>query len=119
VKTLETTITFLEINGSVELDFQIRGLKDVPVTIELCFLEGGSLSGVLNSVNDNNFLEKDFAEYQMGDDIIRFGPGLLAHRSINNLEGERYSTHFGSLRTEGMHVYITGITPFDHKLMFS
>ncbi|MFI5130841.1 MAG: hypothetical protein ACHQFX_12645 [Chitinophagales bacterium] len=119
VKTLETVITFIETNGSVELNFHVRGLKDVPVTIELCFLEGGTLSGVSASKDDNNFLEKGFGEYQHGNDTIRFGPGLVAHRSINGLEGERYSTHFGSLRTEGMHVYLTGITPFNHTMVFN
>ncbi|MBL7739945.1 MAG: hypothetical protein JNK14_12065 [Chitinophagaceae bacterium] len=119
VKTLETTITFIETNGTVELEFDISGLKDVPVTIELCFAEGGKLSGVLQADSDNNFLEKEFAEYQLGNDIIRFGPGTMAHKSITGLEGERYSTHFGSLRTKGMHVYLTGVTPFRHKLLFS
>jgi hypothetical protein len=118
IKTLETTISFLETNGNVGLGFRVEGLKDVPVTIELCFLEGGRLSGVSTS-DGNNFLEKDFAEYQFEDDVIRFGPGSLAHRSVTGLEGERYSTHFGSLRTEGIYVYVTGATPFNHKLMFS
>jgi hypothetical protein len=118
VKTLETTISFIETNGRVELNFKIEGLKDVPVTIELCFLEGGKLSGVLTE-GENNFLEKDFAEYQMGNETIRFGPGSLAHKVITGLEGERYSTHFGSLKTPGMHVYLTGVTPFSHMLTFS
>jgi hypothetical protein len=119
VKTLETTITFTETDGSVELNFHIDGLKDVPVTLELCFKEGGSLSGVIASDNNNFFHEKDVAEYKFGEDSIRFGPGSLVHRSVNNLEGERYSTHFGSLRTDGMHVYLTGTTPFIYKLVFS
>src|SRR6185436_20142838 len=119
VKTLNTTITFQETNGTVELEFNITGLKEVPVTIELCFGEGGKLSGVSNSNDVNNFLEKDFGEYQSGDDKIRFGPGTLAHKLITGLEGERYSTHFGSLKTAGMHVYLTGVTPFNHKLTFS
>lgn len=119
VKTLETTISFLETNGTIELNFSIKGLEAVPVTIELCFLEGGKLSGVSAADEGNNFLEKGYAEYEMEGDIIRFGPGSLTHQSVKGLEGERYSTHFGSLRTEGMHVYLTGTTPFNHKLVFS
>ena len=119
VKTLETTISFLETNGTIELNFSITGLEAVPVTIELCFLEGGKLSGISAADDGNNFLEKGYAEYEMEGDIIRFGPGSLAHQSVKGLEGERYSTHFGSLRTEGMHVYLTGVTPFNHKLVFS
>ncbi|HEY6505145.1 MAG TPA: hypothetical protein VIZ28_14310 [Chitinophagaceae bacterium] len=119
VKTLETTVTFLETNEGNEITFRVAGLTGVPVTIELCFAEGGKLSGVSEAGNDNSFLEKGMGQYEFGGDMIRFGPGSIAHRSIDRLEGERYSTHFGSLRTKGMHVYITGVTPFEHKLVFS
>lgn len=119
-KNLETTISLVETNGSNELVFRVRGLAGVPVTIECCFQEGGKLSGVSTPDNNGNcFLEKGMGIYELGGDTIRFGPGAVVHRSVNGLEGERYSTHFGSLRTEGMHVYITGVTPFDHTLTFS
>ncbi|MES2775541.1 MAG: hypothetical protein V4722_15300 [Bacteroidota bacterium] len=117
VKRLETTITFSENNGNNELQFQVTGLVGVPVTIELCFLEGGTLSGVTEAKGGNSFLEKGKGLYERGGDQIRFGPGTITHKSITALEGERYSTHFGSLRTEGMHVYLTGTTPFNHTLI--
>ncbi len=119
VKTLETTVTFLETNDVNELTFQVTGLAGVPVTIELCFMEGGKLSGVVAGEQGNSFLENGMGKYEMGSDTIVFGPGAVGHRLVKNLEGERYSTHFGSLRTDGMHVYITGITPFSHTLHFS
>lgn len=119
VKTLETTVSFKEIKDGNELFFEITGQAGVQVTIELCFKEGGKLSGVTEAENSNSFLEKGMAEYVFGGDTIKFGPGVAAHKSITNLEGERYSTHFGNLRTEGMHVYLTGVTPFTHKLVFS
>jgi hypothetical protein len=118
VKTLETTISFSETSGNNELVFDVAGQKGVAVTIELCFKEGGKLSGVSPGERDNSFLEQGFGKYELGGDVIEFGPGAVAHKSITNLEGERYTTHFGSLRTEGMHVYITGVTPFKHKLSF-
>lgn len=118
VKTLDTTITLTHHNGTVELEFEINGFKEVPVTIELCFAAGGKLTAVTKADNDNSFLEQGTGEYSFGNDTIQFGPGNTAHKMITNLEGERYSTHFGSLRTEGMHVYITGKTPFKHKLKF-
>ena len=119
VKSLDVTVSFLETNGKNELTFHITGQVGVPVTIELCFKEGGKLSGVSDGGNGNSLLEKGDGQYEFEGDVIQFGPGTFSHRSINNLEGERYSTHFGSLRTEGMHVYLTGVTPFDHKLVFS
>ncbi len=118
VKSLVTKITLLEHNGVVELIFQVSGSKDVLVTIEMCFKEGGKLTGVAAADNDNNFLESGMATYEFGGDTIQFGVGANAHKNIAGLEGERYSYQFGSLRTEGMHVFITGKTPFTHQLIF-
>ncbi len=119
VKTLETSITFTEEKGNAELVFNITGLKNVQVTIELCFAEDGILSGNMETLDGNAFLLDGYGTFQAGEDKIVFGPGKAAHRSVDGLEGERYSTHFGSLRTKGQHVYITGITPFSHTLKFS
>ncbi len=117
VKRLDTTIVLTEIAGKVTLDFEINGLQDVPVTIELCFNEGGRITGTETTAN-NSFLQKDMGTYQFENDTILFGPGTVTHKNIENLEGERYSTHFGSLKTDGMHVYLTGKTPFKHSLQF-
>jgi len=116
VKTLDTTVTFTESNGNAELQIEIAGMDNVPVTIEMCFKEGGELAGLNPDEKGNYFLEEGEGLYRYGKDTIKFGPGNRAFRKITNLEGERYSTHFGSLRTEGMHVYITGYTPFKHTL---
>lgn len=119
VKTLETTVSLTESAGKCELDINISGPAGVQVTLEFCFREGGKLSGVSEAVNGNSFLSEGMGKYSMGKDEIEFGPGLMAHKNITGLEGERYSTHFGTLRTEGMHVYVTGLTPFKHVLRFS
>ncbi|MEK6478983.1 hypothetical protein WJR50_15660 [Catalinimonas sp. 4WD22] len=120
IKMLETTVTVEEKNGSNEVSFEVNGQDEVAVTIELCFEEEGELSGVSRAEDgeDNFFLEEGTGEYKAGDNSIQFGPGTVAHRSIHRLEGEKYSSHFGSLRTEGKHVYLTGITPFKHTLTF-
>jgi hypothetical protein len=119
-KTLEITISFFESNDRSELNFSVNGMKGVAVTIELCFKEGGKLSGVTgsNDPNENHFLETGEGKYEYNGDTIHFGPGVAAGKKITRLEGERYSTHFGSLRTEGLHVYLTGVTPFEHRLNF-
>lgn len=120
IKTLETTVTVEEKDGVNKVTFQVDGEEEVAVTIELCFEEGGELSGVSRAEGeeDNFFLEEGTGEYKAGDNSIQFGPGTIAHRSIHHLEGEKYSSHFGSLRTDGKHVYLTGITPFKHTLTF-
>jgi hypothetical protein len=119
LKTLRTTVSLNENNGTCELQFDVTGLAGVPVTIELCFNEQGKLSGTSSPENDIQFLESGFGKFENNGDTIQFGPGVVTHRSIKDLAGERYSTHFGSLNTTGKHVYITGVTPFSHKLIFS
>lgn len=119
VKNLNTKVTLSEDDGEAALLFEVNGMPGVAVTIELCFAEGGKLNGVTAGTDGNSFLEKGTGQYENGGDTITFGPGNVTHRMLRNLEGERYSTHFGSLKTEGMRVYITGTTPFSHKIAFS
>jgi hypothetical protein len=119
VKILNTTITLTEQEGIAELNIVMDGLKDVPVTIELCFNEGGIITGVTEDGKGNYFLGKDVGIYKWGEDEISFGPGLVTHKAVDNLEGERYSTHFGNLKTTGMHVFLTGKTPFRQTIKIS
>ena len=116
VKTQDTSITFTETNGAVELVIEVKGQVGVTVTVELCFLEGGKLTGISTNERGNSFLEQGMGYYQFGVDTIQFGPGLAGHPVINGLEGERYGTHFGSLKMEGMRVFLTGVTPFSHAI---
>ncbi len=120
LKKLETTVTVSETGGRTELHFNVTGMQGVAVTIELCFREGGEISGVKTTEGQpkNYFLEKEEGKYEYKGDTIHFGPGVNAGKLPVNIEGERYSTHFGTLRTEGIHVYLTGTTPFEHKLYF-
>ena len=120
VKTLETTITVTDADDRTSLHFLITGMPGVAVTLELCFNEGGQLSGTTTAAgnNENYFLENGEGKFEYKGDTIHFGPGNIVGRKLTNLEGERYSTHFGNLRTSGTHVYITGITPFEHTLFF-
>ncbi|MBS1511315.1 MAG: hypothetical protein JST86_10780 [Bacteroidetes bacterium] len=119
VKTLDTTIAFTVQDGQYQIELDITGTKGVAVTIELCFAEGGTVTGITADDNRNQFLENGYGTFTSGEDSIRFGPGAVTHKNITNLEGERYSTHFGTLHTKGNYVYITGTTPFHHQLNFS
>ncbi|MCH7412327.1 hypothetical protein MM213_02430 [Belliella sp. R4-6] len=118
VKTLESKITIDENNGQADLLIEVSGLEGVPVTLELCFSEGGEFAGVSEPVDSqgNRFLEEGMGSYKMGKDEISFGPGIKKHESIYRLDGEMYTVHFGTLRAQGDHVYLTGITPFTHTL---
>ncbi|MVM30145.1 hypothetical protein GO755_08875 [Spirosoma sp. HMF4905] len=118
INTLETTIRVEEKNGSNELTFSSKGTEGVHVVIEFCFKEGGNLTGLkkLDGPSDNYTLESGQGTYSYGNDSIKFGPGVFKHTKLTGLEGELYSSHFGTLRTEGMHVFFTGITPFEHTV---
>jgi hypothetical protein len=121
ISVLEYKVVFEEINGEKVLNFDVRGTDGVPVVIELTFAKGGKLMGcesIAGSEENFSIKEKE-ASYEFEGDKITFGPGEFAHQTIYNMEGEMYSTHFGSLRSNGMHVYITGRTPFVHTLKIS
>ncbi|GAB3016297.1 hypothetical protein [Spirosoma pulveris] len=116
IKTIETRIGIRETNGANELRFSAKGAAGVLVTIELCFKAGGEVKGLkkIPGSADSYFIEADSGQYTVGKDTIQFGPGLVKHTKTTGLEGEVYSSHFGSLKTDGVHVYLTAVTPFEH-----
>jgi hypothetical protein len=119
VKKQTTVIEITEENGTLSLDFKIDGPPNVEVTIEMCFNEGSPITGAVQDEKKNYFLKTGFGELAMAGDKIQFGPGKCEHLNIENLDSEEYTYHQGSLRTSGEHVYITGFTPFHHKMIIS
>lgn len=115
IKTLDQMVTISETNGAFELDFAVLGPKGVPVTIELSFRRGGQLEGVRPAGTAGSFIDGPMARYRVGSDVIEFGPGRADHERFN-MEGASYSAHRGSLKTDGVCVYINGYTPFREKL---
>jgi len=119
IKTQTTTIEIEENKGELILDFKVEGPPNVEITIEMCFKEGTQIAGATVEEKGNYFLKSGNAQLSMGTDKIEIGPGLTEHLNVNNLDSEEYTYHQGSLRTEGLHVYITGLTPFQHKMTIS
>jgi len=89
VKTLQTTVAFQQTNGVDEPTFKITGQAGVNITIELCFLKGGKLSGVTPAGDENYFLEYGTGKYKMEGGAITFGHAKLTHELIEGLQGER------------------------------
>ncbi|MNG20244.1 hypothetical protein D3C84_1044810 [compost metagenome] len=85
----------------------------------MCFKEGSNITGATLDEKKNYFLKSGQGELTVGSDSIQFGPGKCEHLNIENLDSEEYTYHQGSLRTNGEHVYITGFTPFHHKMVIS
>ncbi|OOV17847.1 hypothetical protein BXU10_14900 [Flavobacterium sp. LM4] len=119
VKTQTTVIEIAEDNGTLSLDFKVDGPPNVEVTIEMCFKEGSNITGATLDEKKNYFLKSGQGVLFVGSDSIQFGPGKCEHLNIENLDSEEYTYHQGSLRTNGEHVYITGFTPFHHKMVIS
>ena len=116
VKKQVTVIEITENNGSLNLDFKVDGPPNVEVTIEMCFKEGSSITGAAMDEKNNYFLNSGLGKLSMGADSIQFGPGKVEHHNIDNLDSEEYTYHQGTLHTDGVHVYITGFTPFRHTM---
>lgn len=116
VKKQITTIEITENNGALSLDFKIEGPPNVEVTIEMCFSEETIIKGDVTEEKNNYFLKSGIGEIVMSGDSIQFGPGKCEHLNVENLDSEEYTYHQGTLRTSGKHVYITGFTPFHHKM---
>jgi hypothetical protein len=115
--SLESKIVIEEIENSFKIDINVDGAENVEVTLALCFKNGGTFEGILQKENTKDaFLEDGFAKYSYGNDTIEVGPGKHEHENIYNLDGEVYSTHFGSIKSEGQHLYITGLVPFKHTI---
>jgi hypothetical protein len=118
VKVLELKVTIEEKNGGFELVFDIDGTDKIDVTLEFCFKEGGKTSPMrtFEEQPDNLFLENGVGTYTFGHNTIQFGTGSFKHNRVKGLEGEIYTSHFGNLRTDGIHVFITGKTPFKQTI---
>ncbi len=113
VQTLRAEVTISEQNGGFELAFAIAGTDDVPIAIELAFRHGGELSNVKPAprVASAFLLGEGFGQYDFAGDQIRFGPGRADH-GWTQLRG-------GLPKKNAMSVYLTGYTPFHHKLQIA
>ncbi|MBX2815670.1 MAG: hypothetical protein KTR24_06725, partial [Saprospiraceae bacterium] len=115
--SLESHIVVEEIGSAFRITIDVGGTDNVEITLDLCFRSGGSVENALPGHNSTDFfLSNGFAKYILGNDTIEVGPGKNDHDNIHRLDGEVYSTHFGSIKGEGQHLYITGHTPFHHSL---
>lgn len=115
--TLESKIVIEEVGNAFQIELELVGADNVEVTLDLCFRDGGTFEGVGEGENEQDFfLREGYAKYTFGKDTIEVGPGKYEHANINGLDGEVYSTHFGSIKGEGQHLYITGLVPFKHTI---
>lgn len=110
VQHLYSTIKITEIAGGVQVDFELTGTDNVPVSLELIFRPGGQLNGVMaHDKKPQAFLfAGDQGAYTVGQDQLMFSGGRVEHKGVY-LRG-------GLPPQEAPSVYITGFTPFVHTL---
>lgn len=110
IQRLNSLIKISEKKGQFLIHFDIKGTDNVPIGIELAFRAGGQLKGVtaVSTNKDSYLLEEGFGQYQMGTDIIEFGPGHKTH-AWTQMRG-------ASPKLNGDSVYLTGYTPFEFTL---
>lgn len=83
VQTLHTKIYLTQSDGKARIKIFVEGPENLPVTLELGFRMGGTLSNVTQKQGvDNAFLIKNgaYATYQKGNDTIKIGPGAGEHK---------------------------------------
>jgi hypothetical protein len=113
VQRLETTVSVQEAAGRFELQLEVTGCANVPVSVELAFRRGGELHGVVSLPGspDTFLLEKGMGKYNLNGETVEFGPGQAAHR---------YVQVRGALpKLDALSVYLTGFTPFQQRLMIA
>lgn len=110
VQVLEYTIKVTESTNGINVDFDIRGTEGVPVSLELIFRQGGTFTGVQAHVPKPKayLFKENKGTYTVGKDTIQFSSGRLAHKAII-LRGALPAM-------DAPTVYVTGFTPFVHRV---
>jgi len=83
IQTLNTKIYITENKGKARIKVVVDGPKNLPVTLELGFRAGGTLKNASPKQGIGNaFLAKtgEYATYTKGNDSIKIGPGIVAHK---------------------------------------
>lgn len=108
-QSLYARITISEKNEIFEVEFELHGTENVPLAIEFAFRKGGRFEGVEKLSDPETYLlGEGFGKYRFENDKIEFGPGRAEHRWT--------SIRGGLPKPAAECVYITGFTPFKHKI---
>ena len=101
-----------EIADGFEMSFSAEGTSNVPWALEVSLRPGGELTRVTAAREAEGIflLEDGYAEYRVGSDLIRFGPGRHEHSYVQ--------VRGAHPRLPGLSVYLTGYTPFEHTMTF-
>jgi hypothetical protein len=112
---LHASVEIHETADGCELMFDLSGMDEVPLAVEINLRPGGKLTGdALTAVaNQSNafILGEGFATYELAGSRVRIGPGFRRH-TWTQLRGAQP-------RLEGLSIYLTGFTPLKQTIKFS
>jgi hypothetical protein len=110
VQKLNYKVEISEQNNGLEIEFSVEGTDNVPITLELIFRAGGKFSEVEKwSKKENAYLfSSKSGSYTLNNDSINFENGRIEHKQLQ-LRGALPAS-------ESPTVYLTGFTPFLHKI---
>lgn len=113
ISYFEQQVEFREAEGGFDLRILSNGTKNVPMTIEIAFREGGTLEGVepVGHQADAYLLRGDEARYRVGKDVIRVSGGMAKHSWTKEM---RYIEP----KLPGPTLFLTGFAPVDHTIRF-
>lgn len=113
VQKLDTLVKIKEANNGIEVEIEMTGTEGVPVSLEMIFRPGGTLTGVTNHpTNTKAYLfSGQSGSYAVGNDTIQFSSGRIEHKNIQ-LRGALPAS-------DAPTVYVTGFTPFKHTIRLS
>jgi hypothetical protein len=84
IQTLDTKIYITRTDGKVRVKVSVNGPENLPVSLELGFRQGGTLSNVTKKVGaDAVYLMKSgaIAQYSKDGNTITIGPGICKHKT--------------------------------------
>jgi len=100
-----------ELEDGFDMRVVCEGVEWIPLAVEINLRAGGDLRGVETTRHEDRYvLKQGRATYRMGDDVIRFGPGMAENTYVDVRGAEP--------KLPGPSVYLTGYTPFDHTVEF-
>jgi hypothetical protein len=113
ISRFEQRVEFREGDGGFDLRVLSIGTKNVPMTIEIAFREGGKLEGVEPVAHqaDAYLLRGEEARYRVGKDVIRVSSGMAKHSWTKEM---RYIEP----KLPGPTLFLTGFAPVDHTIRF-
>jgi hypothetical protein len=104
-----------EIADGCEIAFEVSGMDEVPLAVEITLRPGGKLTGdglvPAPDVPNAFILGQGYATYELEGSRVRIGPGFRQH--------DWTQMHHAQPRLDGLSIYMTGFSPLKQTIKFS